>query len=264
MAYTYQDLLEAYDKVGVKPGMLLYVLSDLRWLMEYEEPGDAAVKAHVKALRELIGPSGTIAMPASTINLCNTDIPFDVDQTPSHRVGVLAEYFRTLPGTKRSFHPFVSIAANGPLAGDIVDNVARHAFGPETPQDRMLKLGARTVSIGHTPRWTATTVHHVEHLMAVPYRYTKEFMHPVVRDGETHVEPFYRFVMYRDIGVERDANEKLFALINDELDVVEADVGRGKVYAYEMNRFYDLATREFAKDIYVWCGKLPHTRPYRE
>lgn len=263
MPYTYRDLLEAYEKLGVGAGQLVYVLSDLRWLMEYDKPGEAVLVDHVKALRELIGSGGTIVMPTSSINLCNTDIVFDVERTPSYRVGVLAEYFRKLDDSRRNFHPFISMTANGPLADDIVCETSRHAFGPETPMDRLLKLDAKTVSIGHHPRWTATIVHHVEHVMAVPYRYTKEFLHPVQRRGEVVVEPFYRHVIYRDIGVEREVNKKLWEYIRDELGAQDVDVGRGKIYTYRLRHYYELATREFAKDIYVWCGKKPHTFPYR-
>ena len=262
-AYTYDELLEAYEALGVSAGRTVYVTSNLGRLMDYEVKGkEAVLEAHHRALRSLIGDTGTIVVPTATTNLCNTEIVFDADRTPSHQVGAFSEYLRQMPDAKRSFHPFVSYAAIGPNAGRIVENVSRHAFGPETPEARMIELDALAVSIGQHPRFTCSTVHHVEMAMGVPYRYSKEYMHPVRRDGVVGKEAFYQHVWYRDIDLKRDVNRRLFGLLPEILDLGYVALGRGGVYSYPLAEFYRQATKLFAKDIYMWCEAPPTVRPY--
>jgi aminoglycoside 3-N-acetyltransferase len=263
MAYTYAELLKAYEALGVSAGRTVYVTSDLGRLMDYEvREKQAVMEAHHRALASLIGDTGTIVVPTASTNLCNTEIVFDPNRTPSYQVGSFSEYVRQLPDARRSFHPFVSYAAIGPNTGRIVENVSRHAFGPETPEARMIELDALGVSIGKHPRFTCSTVHHVEMAMGVPYRYAKEYAHPVWRDGIVGREEFYQYVWYRDIGLNRDGNRRLFQHLSKVLDLRELELGRGRVYSYPLAEFYRQATKLFAGDIYLWCETPPTIRPY--
>lgn len=265
MAYTFSELKDAYKAVGVTRGRVVYVTSDLGRLMQFERPGKAAVlDAHFSALMDLLGPNGTLVVPTASMYLCNTDVPFDVDRTPSENVGILSEFVRTRPGTRRSVHPFVSYGAHGELARAITDNVARHAFGPETPEARLIELDAVTVCVGLPPNITCSTVHHVEQVMAVPYRYAKEYEHPLVRGGSIHRELFYQYAWYRDIDLKRDRVQKIFARFRTEHPVVSVPVGRGHIHGYSTAAFYKAAIKMFAEDIYIWCREPPTIRPYRQ
>ena len=74
---------------------------------------DNILRAHFNVLSDLIDFSiGTLVVPTSSTNLCNTTIPFDINKTPSER-GVLSEFIRQVPSAVRSFHPFYSYAAIG-------------------------------------------------------------------------------------------------------------------------------------------------------
>jgi aminoglycoside 3-N-acetyltransferase len=195
--------------------------------------------------------------------LCNTTIPFDVRTTPSFERGLFTEYVRQLPDAKRSFHPFTSYAAVGAAAEFITSNATRHAYGPETPEARMIENRAKFLSLGVGPN-IITTVHHVEHVMGVPYRYHKEFMHPVVRDGKTVIEPFYQFVWYRDADVQASQNRRLFGRLEGCLQINQAKLGRGAISCFSLADFYRLSIQEFARDIYIWCDHPPAIRPYQK
>ncbi len=262
--YSYRNIVEAYDALGIRAGDTVLVHSDLRRLFAFEDPAPGVVlDAHYRALREVLGEQGTVVVPTNSFNLCNTETVFDVEQTPSHGRGVLSEFVRKLPGARRSFHPFVSYAAIGPRAEFLTADVSRHAYGPETAKARLVESDAWCISIGLTPNMTCSTVHHVEQLMAVPYRYTKEFMHPVLRDGEVRVEPFYLHVWYRECELERNQNQKILDSFKREHDLGETVLGAGKLYAYRMGAFCDSAIRSFREDIYVWLNRPPEARPYR-
>lgn len=99
-------------------------------------PGDV-----VAALRELVGPQCTIAMPAFVMGGRDEDVrgyfgvrPFDLRRTPSE-LGIITEVFRRMPGTRRSLHPTASICAQGPLAEQMVagHHLAADGLGPGTP-----------------------------------------------------------------------------------------------------------------------------------
>ena len=262
--YTQADIVEAYRSVGVTVKRVIYVTSDFGRLMAYERPGkSSALGAHLEVLRDLVGPEGTVVVPTASLNLCNRGIPFDVDNTPSFRVGTFSEHVRRQAGSARSFHPFVSYTALGRDAHALTDDVARHAFGPETPEARMIDADALCVVVGKHPRLTCSTVHHVEMIMGVPYRYTKEYEHPVVRNGKTRKEMFYQYVWYRDIDLERDGNRRIFAGFSAAHDLRQAPLGRGLIHAYSMRAFAAFCQKLLARDIYAWCARPPEKRPYR-
>lgn len=265
MKYKHSDIKEAYKKVGVEKGRVVLIKSDLRYLGNYDRPDKMAVlHAHFNSLSDLIDlAEGTLVVPTSSTFLCNTDTPFDPDKTPSER-GVLSEYIRKQEGAIRSFHPFMSYTAIGKHASYICHDVSRHAFGPETPKDRMLSLDALNISVGLPPQATCSIVHHVEMAMGVPYRYTKEFLHPVVRNNCIQKELFYLYVWYRDIGIKRNRNKNIFKHFFDSgYKVQETELGRGKIYSYSSGQFYK-STVDFLKhNIYGWLDEPPFKRPYR-
>lgn len=263
--YTFDEIKQAYSALGISRGKTVLVKTDLRYLGPYAVPKKGEIlKAHFEALSELVDlGEGTIVVQTNSTNICNTDIPYDKATTPSMR-GVLTEYIRKQDGALRSWHPFMSYAAIGADAEYICENVSRHSFGLETPKARLLDKDAICLSIGLEPRKTCTYVHHMEMLMGVPYRYTKEFLHPIVQpDGSIEKELFYMFVWYRGMDLNRDGNVKLMKYCREHgMEFREADLGRGKVYAYNCNEFCRHVSGFLREDIYGWTSEPPTTRPY--
>lgn len=266
VAYTFDDIQSAYAEAGVSRGKVVLLKTDLRFLGPYAEPERQAVlDGHFRALSELVDLSmGTIVVHTASTYLCNTDTPYAPNNTTSER-GALTEYIRTLPGAVRSYHPFMSYTAIGAHADCICKDVSRHAFGLETPKSRMLDLDAMYLSVGASPSKTCSYVHHMEMLMGVPYRYTKEFEHPILQpDGSVKRELFYMFVWYRDMDLNRDANRKLFAYCEQAgLDIRESALGRGRVWGYSCTDFCKYAGEFLRDDIYGWTTEPPVKRPYR-
>lgn len=262
MSYGIDAIADAFRDLGLKPGDSVYVLAALWQMRGFEGRAEDLPAAIHQGLFRVIGETGTLVVSTASMNLCNTAIPFDPATTPSFNVGALSEFVRGLPGARRSFHPFGSYTAIGARAEEIAGRVSRHMFGPETPEARLIDLGAIQVNIG-LPANINSTVCHLEQVMGVPYRYTKEFLHPVLRDGEAREEPFYLSVRYRDTDAERNHCLRLFEKIGDRLPVARTALGRGHLCAYSMADFYREATRAFADDIYIWCKEPPKLRPYQ-
>lgn len=261
--YTTKDLENAYRCLGISAGDLVYVTGNFGTLGFHEsKTKQGVVQGHLDALRTVVGKQGTIIVPTHTFYLCNTTEVFDLDLSRSER-GAFTEFVRMQPGAVRQFHPFASLTALGGRAMELCGQTTRHAYGPNTPYDRMLKLGAWGVSVGMPPELTCSVIHHLEQVMAVPYRYTKEFLHPVMRDGQVKEEPFYLFVTYRTCDLDRDRNKKLFADEELRSACVSAEVGMGQISGYRLETLEQVALRLMSDDIYHWLAKPPNVRPYR-
>lgn len=264
--YDYNDLREAYIKAGVTKGRVVLLKTDIRYLGRYaHEDIKESLAAHFNVLSDLIDfNEGTLVVSTANTSLCNTSIPFDINNTPS-KMGVLTEYIRKQPGVVRSFHPFVSWGAIGKHAEYICNDITRHAFGPETPKDRMLNLDTLYISVGLEPRYTCSIVHHIEMIMGVPARYVKEFEQPIVYEDGIRKELFYMHVWTRGLGLKPNRNKKIFEhFYKSGYKVTEVPLGRGNIYSYSMDEFYKSTVDFLKKDIYGYLDEPPSIRPYRE
>ena len=131
----------------------------------------------IDALREAIGPDGTLVMPSMTDD---DDHPFDALNTSCLGMGVTADTFWRLPGVLRSDSPH-AFAAVGPHAERITSpHPIEPPHGPDSPVGRVLELGGHVLllGVGHD---ADTTVHLAELLAGVRYRRRKYVT--VLNDG---------------------------------------------------------------------------------
>lgn len=122
--------------LGVRPGSNLMVHSSLRTI----GPVEGGAEAVVAALRDVLGPSGTLLAPTISGGVGPGQPLFHPRRTPS-TVGYLTEYLRGLPGALRSLHPVHSVAALGPAAGFFTGGhlEANTPWSPETPFGRLVR-----------------------------------------------------------------------------------------------------------------------------
>ncbi len=192
--------------------------------------------------------SDTVTFPTHSFSLVGTDIPFDLNITESES-GILTEKLRTGNWHHRQFHPFASVSSIGEDAEYICENTSRHVYGEHSPMARMIEMDTTFVSIGLHPRLCCSNVHHAELVMGVPYRYTKEFIHPVVtKSGDVEKQKFYMFVTRE--GVERDKNRKIFEGFMKKVHCFKYN--KGYVYMYSMREFHEHVTNLMRRDINIW------------
>jgi aminoglycoside 3-N-acetyltransferase len=175
---TSASLAADFVDLGVRPGMIVMVHSSLS-RVGWTEGGPVTV---IQALREVLGPGGTLVMPAESPQLgdpSTLDV-FDPHATPT-TMGAIPEAFRSYPGTRRSSHPLVSVCANGPRAEEIT---AEHALefceGRGTPFEKLYELDAWTLLLGVGFN-RCTSLHYAESL--VPNRRTMISGFPIVENG---------------------------------------------------------------------------------
>lgn len=149
------------------------------------------VRSIVEAFLAAVGPDGLIGMPAFStdayfpsqferINLADLEIEtversvlgFDVLRSPASGMGIIAETFRTWPGTKRSQHPTVSVCLNGKGAETFAEpHALEWATGPNTPLGHLLdRQGMKLMLVG--VGWDRCSALHTAETLAV-HRRTK-------------------------------------------------------------------------------------------
>ncbi len=161
---TVQSLREDLAVLGVERGSVLLVhssMSSLGWVC-------GGVQAVVRALREALGPEGTLVMPAHSAELSEPSywqdppVPeswwpliraqmpaFDPAATATRGMGVVAESFRSLPGVVRSNHPTASFAAQGPLAHEVcATHQLEDGLGEGSPLAAIHRLGGHVLLLG--------------------------------------------------------------------------------------------------------------------
>lgn len=162
--HTRDTLAADLVRLGVAPGATLLVHSSMKAL-GYVPGGTVAVAL---ALRDAVGPAGTLVVPTQTGE--NSDPagwsrppvpeawwpviraetpPFDPDLTPGRHMGALTEQLRTWPGALRSAHPTTSFAAVGGRAAEVV---AVHDLdsqcGERSPLAALERLGGQVLLLG--------------------------------------------------------------------------------------------------------------------
>ena len=258
------QLQECYKSIGIINADTLYVTGNISKLGRVRISKEEKLRGLYEGLIELIGNNGSIFSPAASMNLCNTDIPFNLKKTPSHQMGPLAEYLRLLPDASRSLHPFWSIAGSG-VNAHLLKKVSKHAYGIGSPWSTLLNLNTRQVNFGLHPSKAVTLIHHIETLVGVPYRYNKEFLHPIDNGIEITKQYFYLSVMYLNSDIQKRVklNEHVFEAMSEQGLLFEAEHESGlKIWSFLMQDFYDIALPFFIDNIYTYLEQSPTKRPY--
>lgn len=171
------NIIEVADQLralGVASGSVLLVHTSFRAV----RPVEGGPAGLIAALREALGPDGTLVMPSWS---GDDEQPFDPQTTPAAAdLGIVADTLRRLPGVSRSDHFFAG-AAIGPQAARILgDPLPLPPHIPASPVGRVHELNGQVLllGVGHD---ADTTLHLAELLADVPYRVPKHFV--VLRDG---------------------------------------------------------------------------------
>jgi len=154
------DLRQHLIDLGVVRGRTVWVQSS--WNEFFNVP--LKPSEVIDLLRDLIGPEGTLAMPAFPIDQDASKV-FLVDRAPVY-TGLLCEVFRRVPGVQRSIHLSSSVCAVGPNADFLLRDHHRTmmTWGKDSPFCRLMDVDARMIGLGATFNFM-TPLHAVECLL---------------------------------------------------------------------------------------------------
>jgi aminoglycoside 3-N-acetyltransferase len=154
------ELLSFLRNSGISKGDTIMVASS--WdAIRNSETSPAKL---IEELRNLIGPTGTLAMPAwAAMSGNKQDYLFKVDTQPT-TAGIINETLRRTPGVRRSCNPFYSVCAIGPQAEFLLDHQHKSRFSWDEfcPYLRIVAVqNSWFVGIGVGPAVKVATSHHV-------------------------------------------------------------------------------------------------------
>jgi len=154
------ELRQRLIELGVTRGRTIWVQSS--WNEFFNVPMKPSEV--IDLLRDLIGPEGTLAMPAFPIDQ-NPEKVFMVDRAAVY-TGLLCEVFRRVPDVQRSIHLSSSVCAIGPNADFLLRDHHRTdmTWGRESPFCRLMDVDARMLGLGATFNFM-TPLHAVECLL---------------------------------------------------------------------------------------------------
>ncbi len=247
---THSQLVTELAGCGLGAGQVVLVhssLSSLGWVV-------GGAQTVIQALLDVLTPTGTLMMPAHTgentdpANWSNPPVPeswwpiiresrpaFDPLRTPTFRIGVIPEQFRTWPGVLRSEHPVGSFAAHGPQAELLTrDHVLEDTFGQRSPLGKLYALDGFVLllGVGHDSN---TSLHLAEYRAHWPGRRT-------IREGTAmQVEGQRRWVEYDQLEFETEDFPIIGAAFERERGLFRGKVGGATVRLMKQRPLVDFA-----------------------
>ncbi|SLN32273.1 SPBc2 prophage-derived aminoglycoside N(3')-acetyltransferase-like protein YokD [Roseivivax jejudonensis] len=172
---TVDSLARDLRVLGLRTGDGVFVHASMRAI----GPVIGGARSVIEALQQVLGRDGLIGMPGFSgdasfpphldraamsereIAEAERAVPgFDRRRSATLGMGVIAETFRTWPGTERSDHPNVSICLNGRGAAELTASHSRAwATGPDTPLGRLCDRPATKILLIGVD-WTRCTALH--------------------------------------------------------------------------------------------------------
>ncbi len=160
---TRGEVSDQLRKLGVEKGGVLLVHSSFR----AARPIEGGPAGLIDALRDALGPEGTLVMPSWT---GDADIPFDPRTTPAASdLGIVADTFWQEPNVLRSDHAEAFAAVGPHAAGIVAGPLPLPPHIPESPVGRVYVLDGQVLLLG-VNHDADTTLHLAELLGNVPYR----------------------------------------------------------------------------------------------
>lgn len=168
--YGTQELISKMQKLGMQEGSCVFV--QCSWNSFFNYTGNP--KELIEGILEVIGPTGTLAMPAFPYYL---NKPLDLKKSITG-AGLLAEMFRRYPGVKRSINVQHSVCAIGPLSDYLLSehHLCDTCWDKKSPYYRLSEVNALIFCLGVGYSFLSTSYHCAESINngIVPY-YTDFF-----------------------------------------------------------------------------------------
>ncbi|SNX64627.1 aminoglycoside 3-N-acetyltransferase [Streptomyces sp. TLI_55] len=260
-----------FRELGVEKGTTLLLHSSLRSVGPVRGGG----RAVLSALRDALGPGGTLVVPTFTEGNSLTsraylhmtrDLtplqllsyrehmePFCAASTPSQGMGRLAEEVRVTPGATRSTHPQASFAVLGPRAARITrDHPLDCLLGERSPLGRLYEEEAYVLLLG-VGYETCSAFHLAEYRQPHPPRRRYD-CRVLTQDGP-------RWLNYVDVALDDSDFGTLGRCLEAADPAPDGPVARGRIGAADSRLFPLRWAVDAAGDWLAKCRTRPEDLP---
>ena len=253
--YGWTDLVNGLRLTGLCPGdTVFFQLSHLNLgSVACVSSEQEMCEFLYSAIREVIGTEGTMLLPAFSLSFYRNE-DFDVRETPSVQGAwssslTFLEYFRHLDGVVRSNDPIFSVAGVGPQAEQLLTQLPNTSYGRDCLHERLFRAGGKICGVG-IGLAEAPFFHYVEEVVGVPFRYKKLFTGHIRQKGNLRKQGWISSVPLHAANALPDGS-RLEKLARSLGRCRVAEVGRGEVVSIDCNSFYELISREIARDPWI-------------
>jgi aminoglycoside 3-N-acetyltransferase len=257
-------LVDQLKMLGLKSGDLIMLHASMRAIGQILGGPD---QVH-QAIMECIQPAGTLMMYLGTegeqvyyalargdfsareeteiLAYCPIFDRYSARARRSH--GILAEFFRTWPGTMCSDNPGARMAAMGAKADWLVANhPLNYGYGPGSPLAKLYENNGKILLLG-SDLDQVTILHYAEHIAPIKNKRLSHFKAPFLKDGQRvwcEVEEFDT-----STGI-RQWPDRFFATILEkyiqENDIKSAKIGNALSYLISAKSLVDFAIPIFVQ-----------------
>lgn len=247
---TREQVSAALQALGFEAGAVVLCHSAIHFLGRPV----GGVAMYLEAIEAVIGPRGTLAVPAFNFGFARGEA-YDPADTPAEGMGVFSEYVRRQPAARRTPHPLQSLAVTGAHAADLAERDTPSAFDPGSAFERLLELDGWLLLLGADIQ-AASMVHYAEQRAVVPYRYWKTFTGQVNTPAGWQTRSYRMFV--RDL--ELDPQLKLQPLQRELAERGQwrtVNLNYGWVSACRLHHFVSAADDLLASDPWAFVANPP-------
>lgn len=250
--------IQALHNVGIKSGDLVLVHSDLRpfGIPQNARTNEEILQFYFDAFMQVLGPDGTLVVPAYFYEYARFGEPFDVDHSPvSKPLGVFSAYVNSLMGRVRSCNPLQSLAAFGYHAESVCGGDSLMGYGLTSPWHRLRVLRGKMLFVGTTLQ-PMTFVHHIEQQYGVPHLYQKIYEMPVIREGKRVSGFAISSVRYLDYGIHYE-----LLPFQEELqrrgELRQAAAGQGQLLSVSFEESFQTGIELLSQNPYCFLKRPP-------
>jgi aminoglycoside 3-N-acetyltransferase len=222
-----EDFRLSLSEVGADDCRVLYVHTGLTFGRPAEgTTRDDLLNTMIEVLLSM--NVDTVCLPTFTFSFCNGN-DFDVRNSRS-KMGLLNEFFRTLPDVTRSRDPLMSVAVRGRDL-DLAEDIGTESVGENSTFDILTrKSDVKFLFLGVHPGQCFTYMHYLEWLAKVPYRYNRKFSGLLIQDGFSQNVTQELYVRYNGVAAS-DASFDYGDLLLERGVLNKASLGDGFIRA---------------------------------
>jgi aminopeptidase-like protein/aminoglycoside N3'-acetyltransferase len=250
--FSKTDLEQGLTASGVRAGDTLFAQLSLPQIGQMEGPNSTVAMCEdtLAAVLEVIGPGGTLFVPAFTLSFERGE-EFDSMNSPAvagdwGKSAEFADAARRHSGAVRSEDPLYSVVGIGPMAAQVLTDLPNTSFGPGSVFDRLLKSNARLCLIG-VGLQHSILFDFLEESTAAPWRYKKLFTGKALRSGVLHRQGWIASVANKAIAEKSQAIRDRCASQAGNL-LGRAPIGAGEILSAKMADLCALLTSKLSDE----------------